>query len=347
MGNFNPNYFERKAGSLERAVLDAVNGVKTQINEDSMNVELANDKMLMRNIEKMGVKIKILNRFGKNPDVQLIGKKDKINKVVDKYQTNMSSDNNFAFNEKKMDAVGKEDGDIDNDGDKDSSDKYLAKRRKAIGKAMKKEETIFEATGKDIAKKMMGSKTMKSFASKVAKMKSVTKGDLEKMLPDYVAGADISKLFEAQDGGDFKPHMMYDPKTGKGYEAKTMEDHLRMKKMGYDHNKPKMENFIGTPENTNAKLDATPGQSSDEWNQQVGLMQKKNMSMREALAKVWGFDEGKNPFKKEEKVPKGFHRMPDGSLMKDSDMDKKENKTMTGKPATKVSVDPDMKEKRN
>ena len=39
--------------------------------------------------------------------------------------------------------------------------------------------------------------------------------------------------------------------------------------------------------------------------------------------------------------------MPDGSLMKDSDMDKKENKTMTGKPATKVSVDPDMKEKKN
>jgi len=218
MGNFNPNYFDRKSGSLERAVLDAINGTKKQIDE-----------------------------------------------------------------KKKLDPVGKSDGDIDNDGDKDSSDEYLAKRRAAIGKAMKNEKD------------------------------------------------------------DFKPHMMYDPKTGKGYEAKTMEDHLRMKKMGYDHNKPKMENFIGTPENTNAKLDATPGQSSDEWNQQVELMQKKNMSMREALAKVWGFDEGKNPFKKEEKVPKGFHRMPDGSLMKDSDMDKKENKTMTGKPATKVTVDPDMK----
>ena len=37
-----------------------------------------------------------------------------------------------------LDPVGKEDGDIDNDGDKDSSDKYLLKRRKAIGKAMKK-----------------------------------------------------------------------------------------------------------------------------------------------------------------------------------------------------------------
>lgn len=35
-----------------------------------------------------------------------------------------------------MDAVGKEDGDIDNDGDKDDSDEYLAKRRKAIAKAM-------------------------------------------------------------------------------------------------------------------------------------------------------------------------------------------------------------------
>ena len=40
--------------------------------------------------------------------------------------------------EKKMDAVGKEDGDIDNDGDKDPSDDYLANRRKAIGKAMGK-----------------------------------------------------------------------------------------------------------------------------------------------------------------------------------------------------------------
>jgi len=37
-----------------------------------------------------------------------------------------------------LDPVGKEDGDIDNDGDKDSSDKYLAKRRKAIGKAISK-----------------------------------------------------------------------------------------------------------------------------------------------------------------------------------------------------------------
>ena len=41
--------------------------------------------------------------------------------------------------EKKLDPVGKADADIDNDGDVDSSDKYLKKRRAAIGKAMKKE----------------------------------------------------------------------------------------------------------------------------------------------------------------------------------------------------------------
>ena len=54
--------------------------------------------------------------------------------------------------EKKMkkealDPVGQEDGDIDNDGDVDKSDKYLHKKRKAIGKAIakktKKEEAQF------------------------------------------------------------------------------------------------------------------------------------------------------------------------------------------------------------
>jgi len=38
-----------------------------------------------------------------------------------------------------MDPVGKEDGDIDNDGDEDKTDDYLINRRKAVGKAMKNE----------------------------------------------------------------------------------------------------------------------------------------------------------------------------------------------------------------
>jgi hypothetical protein len=40
---------------------------------------------------------------------------------------------------------------------------------------------------------------------------------------------------------EFSPHMMYDPKTGKGYKADKKEDHERMKKLGYDHEKPEEE----------------------------------------------------------------------------------------------------------
>ena len=93
--------------------------------------------------------------------------------------------------------------------------------------------------------------------------------------------------------------------------------------------KSKKENYeLGTPENTKSKLDATPGQSADDWQKQVDTMQNKNNYMRETLAKMWGMKEGHNPFddKKEEKK------------------EKKETKTMTGKPMTKVNIDPDMKE---
>jgi|TARA_R110000868_G_scaffold302270_1_gene562796 hypothetical protein len=214
MGNYNPNYFEKKPGSLEEAILNAVNGVETQIDEQK--------------------KVK-----------------------------------------EKLDPVGKEDGDIDNDGDKDASDKYLAKRRKAVSKAMKGEEVKY-------------------------------------------------------------PHKMYDPKTGKEVTAKTPEDHEKYAKMDYTHEKPKMEAYeLGTDEYTKHTKKMTPGQFESQgeadWNETVSNIHKKQTSMREALAKMWGIDEGKSPFEtKEEKKTS-----------------KKEGKTMTGKPMTKVDVEPDMKEKKN
>ena len=54
-----------------------------------------------------------------------------------------------------LDPVGKEDGDVDNDGDKDSSDSYLMKRRKAIGKAMAKEEFIADAVEDEDGRKKL------------------------------------------------------------------------------------------------------------------------------------------------------------------------------------------------
>ena len=57
---------------------------------------------------------------------------------------------------KKLDPVGKADADIDNDGDTDSSDEYLHKRRQAIKKAMKDEGNAFTkalASAKDNGEK--------------------------------------------------------------------------------------------------------------------------------------------------------------------------------------------------
>ena len=182
--------------------------------------------------------------------------------------------------EKKLDPVNKDavkkkfddrkDKDIDNDGDVDSSDKFLHKRRKAVSKAMSKDE---------------GNKFGKA-------------------------------LKDARENGD-KTFVV----SGKTYNVE-------------DYNQD--ENYdVGTPENTKAKLDATPGQSQDDWNQQVEAMQQKNISMRETLAKMWGVEEGHNPFKTEKMSKKQLKklRLP------------KEGKTMTGQPETKVTIDPDMKEK--
>ena len=44
------------------------------------------------------------------------------------------------IDETKLDPVGKEDGDVDNDGDVDDSDRYLKNRRAAIAKAIKKDK---------------------------------------------------------------------------------------------------------------------------------------------------------------------------------------------------------------
>ena len=52
-----------------------------------------------------------------------------------------------ALLEKKLDPVGREDGDVDNDGDEDESDQYILNRRKAIKKAIAKEEAAVKVKG--------------------------------------------------------------------------------------------------------------------------------------------------------------------------------------------------------
>ena len=84
---------------------------------------------------------------------------------------------------------------------------------------------------------------------------------------------------------------------------------------------------IGTDEYRKHTEDVTPGQDG-EW---VDAVNKKNESMREALARVWEVTEDKNPFKKEDK--------------KDLTKEVKDGKTMTGKKIASVDVNPTIKEK--
>ena len=191
-----------------------------------------------------------------------------------KKQTTETNKNDKSDDGEGMDAVqpkavkkkfaDRKDKDIDNDGDTDSSDKFLHKKRKAISKAISKDEG--NAFGK--------------------------------------------ALKDAKEKGD-KTFVV----SGKEYKVK--EELAK-------------ENFeVGTKSRRDHTLNTTPGQSPEEFDQQVGAMQAKNNYMREALAKMWGLPEGHNPFKnkKEEKKPKV-------------------EKTMTGKKATEVKVDPDLDENK-
>lgn len=73
---------------------------------------------------------------------KLAGTKQKGGKTVDNcVKAGFEAEGEMIEEKKKLDPVGKEDGDVDNDGDKDSSDSYLLKRRAAVSAAIKSKGT--------------------------------------------------------------------------------------------------------------------------------------------------------------------------------------------------------------
>ena len=76
------------------------------------------------------------------------------------------------LSEKKLDPVGQEDGDIDNDGDEDDTDSYLLNRRKKIGQAMKKEDMQYEEKREKLDSRGLGVKRQSGLGKPTKKKKT-------------------------------------------------------------------------------------------------------------------------------------------------------------------------------
>ena len=134
----------RKAGNLSRMALskglDSKEGSKAQKRSEKIVSTISTakekerfDKMKtpaaqLRNEEMVDEKKLVHGNYGNFVSGQKTSKKT---------ETPMTPQQRYKIPE-GMDAVGKEDKDIDNDGDSDKTDKYLLNRRKAISKAIAK-----------------------------------------------------------------------------------------------------------------------------------------------------------------------------------------------------------------
>ena len=260
--------------------------------------------------------------------------------------------------EKKMDKVNqkalkkdfddRKDKDIDNDGDVDSTDKYLHKRRKAVSKAIAKEgldEGPFSSKSSKIQTKV--APAVKTFKSK-EKPKSKKEGLEDKtdnpansqhmcaknvVHEEWGYGQCIPTMHaDPDENGDVAWYdVMFEHGIEKGVSISELiveksEEHMHA---SVDKKKNKKEEVkesyeIGTDEYREYTQELTPGQEIEKYGS------FKVSSMKEALAKVWGLEEKR--------------------LDKTEEDDKiapvKGDKTMTGGKVAKVEVDPDTKKEK-
>ena len=89
---------------------------------------------------------------------------------------------------------------------------------------------------------------------------------------------------ECKDEKDFKPHMMYDPKTGKGVKANTYADHVKYDKMGYTHEPVKEQNCGcgNTPCETYGKQNEARGYGKKPVSMMSPAEKKKDAERRKA-----------------------------------------------------------------
>ena len=138
------NKMYRKAGNLSRKALskglDSKEGSKAQDRSSKIVSVISSDderkrfskmktkKSELRNEEMVDEKKLVHGNYGNYVNGQKTEKRE---------EKPMTPQQRYKIPE-GMDPVGKEDGDINNDGKKDKTDKYLMNRRKAVGKAIAK-----------------------------------------------------------------------------------------------------------------------------------------------------------------------------------------------------------------
>lgn len=210
---------------LSQSILDASKAV-IELSEMKIGIQIVpgSEKKLMPLAKKAGV------RFMKpkpgDDEAHVMGDKGSIMKFM--LSRGMSKDDVLdvhpelkeeKIEEKKLDPVGKADADIDNDGDTDSSDEYLHKRRAAIKKAMKDEGNKF--TGALAKAKEMGEKTFTCAGKQytVDEVEPIMKGD-EVGKKKIVKEKDVKEEYDK----DFTPSKhtagdvsRLDPKEKAGY----------------------------------------------------------------------------------------------------------------------------------
>ena len=134
----------RKAGNLSREALskglDSKEGSKAQDRSSKIvsTISTAKEKERFSKMKTPAAQLRneevvdemMRNKLTGLPTLRPEPKKQKEKQITDVQRRQMKVE--------AMDPVGQEDGDINNDGKKDGTDKYLMNRRKAIGKAIAK-----------------------------------------------------------------------------------------------------------------------------------------------------------------------------------------------------------------
>ena len=251
-------------------------------------------------------------------------------------------------NEAKLDPVNKKalkkdfddrkDKDIDNDGDVDSSDKYLAKRRKAVSKAISKEENELDEKKANFlrltfnspadvkkARKWMDQNlpganqgfTGVDYSGKDIEFEGVDDAeDLMKQLKNTKLKFKVDhreSVNEAQSGGKEEYQKFFNAALKK-FKVKSPAEFKS------DEEKKKFYDYID--KNWDGDNEKAEGAMSQ-------VREFKMAGMKAALADIWGMKEGKNPFKKEEEEEKPVIT--------------KGGKTLTGKKPAAIDVNPKIK----